>query len=29
MDFNLEATNWDNERRANRAKIIAEEISMM
>jgi len=27
MDFNLEATNWDNERRSNRAKIIVEEIS--
>lgn len=27
MDFNVEASNWDNERRAMRAKIIAEEIS--
>jgi ubiquinone/menaquinone biosynthesis C-methylase UbiE len=27
MDFNAEALNWDNERRAKRAKIIAEEIS--
>lgn len=27
MDFNVEAANWDNERRVKRAKIIAEEIS--
>lgn len=26
MDFNIEAVNWDNERRAKRAKIIADEI---
>lgn len=26
MDFNVEAANWDNERRIKRAKIIAEEI---
>ncbi len=27
MDFNVEASSWDNHRRAQRAKIIAEEIS--
>lgn len=26
MSFNIEAINWDNERRAKRAKIIADEI---
>lgn len=26
MDFNMEAGNWDNERRVNRAKMIANEI---
>lgn len=26
MDFSIEAANWDTERRAARAKIIAEEI---
>ncbi len=26
MNFNIEATNWDNERRVKRAKIIADEI---
>lgn len=26
MDFSIEASNWDNERRAKRAKTIAEEI---
>ena len=26
MDFNIEATNWDNEKRVKRAKIIADEI---
>jgi ubiquinone/menaquinone biosynthesis C-methylase UbiE len=26
MDFNIEAAKWDNERRAKRAKIIADEI---
>jgi hypothetical protein len=26
MDFNIEANNWDNERRVSRAKIIANEI---
>lgn len=27
MNFNIEAINWDNERRTKRAKIIADEIS--
>ena len=27
MNFNSEASSWDNHRRAQRAKIIAEEIS--
>lgn len=26
MNFNIEAINWDNERRTKRAKIIANEI---
>lgn len=26
MDFNMEAAKWDNERRSNRAKLIADEI---
>lgn len=26
MDFNIEAITWDNEKRANRAKVIAEKI---
>ena len=26
MDFNIEATNWENERREKRAKIIANKI---
>jgi ubiquinone/menaquinone biosynthesis C-methylase UbiE len=26
MDFNIEAANWDNERRVKRAKIISDEI---
>ena len=27
MDFNSQATNWDNEKRTNRAKVIAEQIT--
>lgn len=27
MNFNIEAINWDNERRVNRARIIADEIN--